>query len=346
MKPEQIKRLYTEFGAEIALSSVCASSFKRTSPWKHRCILRYLKETYSEIISGYEQEQTKKNDAASETNATVSEMQGMVSKTKAAASEPPGTVSGTNSTASDTPAPIWTMWWQGTDDLPEVVSMCYASVNRHRGNHPFKIITCDNYQEYVSLPDHIMDKVRSGTISITHLSDIIRFALLSQHGGLWLDSTIFVADRIPEEIFTAEFFTVRQPLTHRSKYVAQDRWTIFLLAAQKGNLLCRFVFDFILEYYRTQEYLINYFLTDYTIKLAYDEIPQCRKLLDAVPVMENDLYRLENKMNVKWDPAEFEEIKANALFSKLSWRKEGRERTFSGEETIYGHLVKLTGSSL
>ena len=115
MKPKQIKRLYTEFGAEIALSSACASSFKRTSPWKHRCILRYLKETYSKFIAGYMQEQTETEE-----------------KTK------------TEVALSDPPAHIWTMWWQGTDDLPEVVRMCYASINRHRGDRPFTVLTRDN----------------------------------------------------------------------------------------------------------------------------------------------------------------------------------------------------------
>ena len=339
MKPGQIKRIYTEFGTEIALSSVCASSFKMTSPWKHRCILRYLKEKYSEFIDSYKQEQIKMH-------ATVSESEVANSETTASALQMSVTLSATNSTPSETPAPIWTMWWQGTDDLPELVKMCHASVNRHRGKHPFKIITRDNYQEYVSLPDHIMDKVRSGAITITHLSDIIRFALLSQYGGLWLDSTVFVSDRLPEDIFTAEYFTVKRPLTPKNGNVSQDRWTNFLHAGQKGNLLCRFVYDFFIEYWRTQNSLINYFLIDYTIELANQELPPCRKLLDAVPLMNDDLYRLEKKMNTKWDPAVFEEIKKNALFSKLSWRKGGRKQTPSGEETIYGHLVNLTGTAL
>lgn len=307
MKLEQIRRLYTEFGADIALSSACASSTKMAAPWKHRCILRYLKEEYSGLISRYKLEKAE---------------------TKPAASATPGT--------------IWTMWWQGTDDLPEVVSMCYGSVNRHRGNHPFTVLTRDNYQEYVSLPDYVLDKVQSGAITITHLSDIIRFALLTQYGGLWLDSTIFVSDRIPEDIFTAEYFTVRRPVAPKSSNVALDRWTAFLHAAKKGNLLCRFVYDFFMEYWRTQNSLINYFLIDYTIGLACEELPECRKLLDAVPVVNADIYRLEDMMNRKWDPAVFEEIKANALFSKLSWRKGGRKRTSSGEETIYGHLASLT----
>lgn len=306
MKPEQIKRLYTEFGAEIALSSACASSSKRAAPWKHRCILRYLKEKHSGLLARYKEEQTT---------------------AKAAVSEMPGT--------------IWTLWWQMEEELPDTIRMCHASVNRHRGKHPFIILTRENFQEYVSLPDYIMDKVASGAITITHLSDIIRFALLAKYGGLWADSAIFVADRIPEAVFTAEYFTVRRPLAPEYGHVSRNRWTGFLQAAQKGNILCRFVLDLFLEYWETQESLINNFLIDYAIALAYAELPQCRKLLDELPVVDGDIYRLEDKLNVKWDPAVFEEIKRNALFSKLAWRKGGNKKTPSGEETIYGHLLNL-----
>lgn len=77
--------------------------------------------------------------------------------------------------------------------------------------------------------------------------------------------------------------------------------------------------------------------------MAYDEMPQSRKLLDAVPVMDDDLYRLEDMLNSKWDPGVFENMKTHTLFSKLSWRKGDRKETSSGEETIYRHLVQLSG---
>lgn len=98
-----------------------------------------------------------------------------------------------------------------------------------------------------------------------------------------------------------------------------------------------------MESWRKQKYLINYFLIDYDLDMAYDEMPQSRKLLDAVPVMDDDLYRLEDMLNSKWDPGVFENMKTHTLFSKLSWRKGDRKETSSGEETIYRHLVQLSG---
>ena len=89
---------------------------------------------------------------------------------------------------------IWSMWWQGEENLPKVVQLCRASLKRHCGNHKIIIITKDNYKDYVTLPEHIISKVQAGYISLTHLSDIIRAELLVKYGGLWIDSTIFVAD--------------------------------------------------------------------------------------------------------------------------------------------------------
>ncbi|MCR4818206.1 MAG: capsular polysaccharide synthesis protein, partial [Fretibacterium sp.] len=153
MKLSQIKMLYREFGPEIAFSAAGASRFRSLAPWKHRCILRYLRETYAPLIARYQQERSVKTCPDSQV---------------------PGT--------------IWTLWWQGEEHLPEVVRMCHASVRRHCGEHPFKVLTQDNYQEYVTLPGFVMEKFQAGAITITHLSDIIRFALLSQYGGLWMDS--------------------------------------------------------------------------------------------------------------------------------------------------------------
>ena len=304
MKLKQISRLFREFGPGIALSSVCTSSFKAAAPWKHKCILHYLKEKYGDLISRYKQDKHE-----------------------------------TDNSASPMPGTIWTMWWQGADNLPEVVSMCHASVNMHRGTHPFKILTHDNYHEYVTLPEYITDKVNSGAISITHLSDIMRFALLSRHGGLWLDSTIFVTNDIPEDIWEAEYYTVRRPLRTITRNVAGERWTGFLQAAQKGNILCRFVFDLLMEYWAAQRYLIDYFFVDYALELAREELPECERLLDSVPINNRGVESLNPLLNSEWDAAAFENLTSDTLFFKLTWKRK-LEKALHDRETFYGHLLR------
>ena len=302
MKAGRFLELYGHFGKDVALSALLASRFWRANALKHKCILRWLKKNYAGLIDSYR---------------------------------------GTPSTpARNNNLPVWTMWWQGEGNLPDVVRICLDSVKKNCGTRPLRVITSENFGEYVSLPGYVIDKFREGRITITHLSDIARFFLLSNYGGLWLDSTVFISGGIPGSFFEAEYCTVKRALTPRNRNVAQDRWTNFLHAAWPGCVLCKFVLDFFLEYWKTQGTLIDYFLIDYAIEIAYSELPQCRKILDAVPSMECDLYGLEDVMNCEWSPELWESVKASAAFSKLSWRKGGKLKTFSGRETVFAHLLR------
>ena len=178
--------LFKEFGPLVGLSSACSLAIRypmAISRWKDRCIIRWMKEHYGDIIQQYKQG-----------NSCFVKMEKPIE-----------------------PAPIWSVWWQGEENAPEMVKMCFASVNRHRGEHPFIIITKDNYQKYISLPDHIMQKMNSGVLRLTHFSDIIRLYLLTHYGGLWLDATIYVTDTIPEDIFSSNYYSIKPGFDPRRK---------------------------------------------------------------------------------------------------------------------------------
>ena len=298
-------RIFRNFGFRVGCSSVCSSALRRPmaiTRWKDRCILDWLRKNYSSVIQKY-----KHN------------ISGTVEK------------SGSN-------APIWTVWWQGEENAPEVVKMCFASVNRHKGTHPFRIITRDNFREYIGLPEHITRKVQDKTISFTHFSDIIRVYLLYQYGGLWLDATMLVTGNIPEEIFRREFFSIKSGFNPKSHAVTMGRWASFLQAAHKGSMLCGFALDFHLEYWKEQIMPVDYILIDYIYALAYEEFPECRELLDSVPVNNKDTERLMPILNQKWDSGKFAELSASTNFFKLSW-KHKFAGVISGQETFYGHLA-------
>ena len=89
-------------------------------------------------------------------------------------------------------SPIWIMWYQGIKNAPELIKFCVQSVIINRGKHPVYIIDKNNFKKYIDLPDYILKKFNERKFSITHFSDIIRMALLSKHGGYWIDSTYFV----------------------------------------------------------------------------------------------------------------------------------------------------------
>ena len=304
MKISQAIELYNHFGFDVAFSSVCASSFKFACDYRNKIIMSYLKEEYKDFISEYQRKGYDLN------------------------------------TKNDNSNVIWTLWFQGDSDevLPDVVRMCREHLKRNCGSHPVIILTKDNYHHYADIPGYIIDKVNSGQITYTHFSDLIRECLLLNHGGMWTDATIFTTKKIPEGIFDRKYFTVKHAYKN-VRSVAKERWTGFLQASESHNILCDFIYNFFLEYWKKQKILIHYLLIDYVFALAYNEIPACRKILDAVPLSNPELYNLDDLMSSKYDETVFKKLTEETMFFKLNWKRNYSKKTVFGDETFYGHLL-------
>lgn len=44
-------------------------------------------------------------------------------------------------------SPIWVCWWQGEEQMPDIVKACYHSIQKHACTHPVILITSENYQK-------------------------------------------------------------------------------------------------------------------------------------------------------------------------------------------------------
>ena len=283
MKLKHFKILYENFGFGIAFPAFFASRFKSAALLKRERILTYLKTRYSSIISTH--------------NYTTN----------------------TQEHITDSYA-IWTLWWQGKDEVPEVVKACFDSMNNNRGKHSLIILDKNNFRDYIDFPEHVMKKFSMNAISITHLSELIREYLLSRYGGLWLDSTVFVAKEIPEEIFQMKYFTIKRPINTHSRFISQGLWTSAVQASEKGNIMSNFIYDFLIEYLKNENCFIDYFLIDYVIKIALEELPECQKIFDEIPINNPNVMALHELLNSKWDEERYEQLKKDTYLFKLAWR--------------------------
>lgn len=299
MKLSQIKALYKNFGAGITIPLVCASSFRGASSWKHKNIISYLKDKCGGVIHDWRD---------------------MV-----------------QDSCWQNSGPIWCMWWQG-EDMPETVRVCVSSMRQHAGVRPVKILTSQNFREYITLPEHIMRKFESGAITVTHLSDIIRVSLLHKYGGLWLDASVFVAGGMPE-ISGLGYYTVRREDNPRSRNVSHDRWTGFIQGGAKGNVLCGFMRDFLFEYWIGHEMMIDYFLLDYAMEMALTEIPECMRLFEAIPFNNKNVHGLHDVMSEEYSHEKYESLMEDTCFFKLAWRTDYR-KSIKGRETFCGHIFR------
>lgn len=232
---------------------------------------------------------------------------------------------------------VWVCWWQGETDMDELTSCCLRSIRHSCLNANVIVITKNNYSKYISIPQHIIDKLNNGTITITHFSDILRMNLLYSYGGLWLDATMYVSKEIPEEIFRASLFS--QKGEKFGSFVSNCMWSGFFIAGFQYSLLFDYMKTMFAAYWQNENKLIDYYLIDYFISIGYELIPEIKNHIDNVPYNNPDLYALEAVLNNEYDELLWSKMNLDTSFYKLSRKAEHIKYTTSGNETFYGHIL-------
>ena len=140
-------------------------------------------------------------------------------------------------------APIWVCWLQGFDKAPELAKLLVAQIEKQANGHPIHHISLDNYKQYVELPHHVVSKYERGRMPQQQFADVLRAALLAQHGGLWVDTSMYITQTIPEEVFTTPIFNVKDIRPSRTREaVACDftKWQAYFIASHPGSVTYSF----------------------------------------------------------------------------------------------------------
>lgn len=233
--------------------------------------------------------------------------------------------------------PIWTIWWQGEAQMPPVIRECYDSLLRNANGRKVNLLTKDNISDYLQLPASILRKMDEGKITITHLSDIIRVALLAEKGGLYMDCALFVTR--PIEVGDTPFFSTR--VDGDSDCVAnRNKWVFGLIGANKGDVVARFMQEMFYSYWALFDVQINYLMMDYMLLFGYNKIPAIKAEIDMIPYHSPNLHESRYLFNQKIDEQRFEKIFNNNTFLSLTYRFE-YPMTIDGVDTYYGRMINV-----
>lgn len=93
-----------------------------------------------------------------------------------------------SATIAPVPKIIWTLWFQGREQAPDVVQRCIASWERLNPGWQVRCLDERTLGRYVDVAQHI-DLTRQ-TVTAASLSDIARMLLLHEYGGVWVDATL------------------------------------------------------------------------------------------------------------------------------------------------------------
>lgn len=232
---------------------------------------------------------------------------------------------------------IWVFWYQGIDKMPEIIKMCYMSICKHSNGHKVILLSKDNIDDYVKLPDYIYEKLNKGIISFTHFSDILRINLLYNHGGVWMDSSLFITSPINTESYSNLFYSIKnKPLVDST--ISDYRWAGFYLYSREQSPAFYFFKELFDAYWKENIFLIDYLLIDYSFEMLYLKNEQFRKTVNTTPYSNPNLHLLVDVLNFPYDANFFNQFKQETNIFKLTYRVKF-EKLVNDKKTLYGHLI-------
>jgi hypothetical protein len=198
------------------------------------------------------------------------------------------------------------------------------------------MITEKNYQDYVTLPECIQRKFAEGQITITHLSDFLRFKLLYNYGGLYLDATTLITGiqlkGVDDKFFTYKFKTKAQSTP------ALGRWSIAMMGGKVHNPLFCLMYQLIEEQWFNYDKIDKYLLTDYFVLLLYTDLPWVKQMIDNVAFSKSS-FQLKEFINREFNTLHWEEFVKDTHFNVLSRKAKYTTRTADNKLTYYGYLL-------
>ena len=245
------------------------------------------------------------------------------------------------------PKIIWTMWQQGEAQMPETVKASMKTIKdfAERNGCDLHLLTNENLEHFVNIPKDITDKYKKNELTAAHYSDIIRFTLLHQYGGIWMDATLFISPYATVEMFEGDFFSLNHPPTYpeqMERTIGDFKWSGFFLAGQKGGNHFKHIRDLYIYYVRKYPIFIHYLMMDYFILSEYTSNPEFRSLVDKLPVLETAerLWFLREHANDSFEEYEWEKLLKTTPIMKTTY-KINKEKIITGS-----YLYKLFNGEL
>ena len=225
------------------------------------------------------------------------------------------------------PKIVWTMWQQGEAHMPDTVKASIKTIKdfAERNGCQFHLLTDKNIANFVNIPLDITEKYKKKKVKAAHYSDIVRFSLLYEYGGIWMDATLFVSPYATLQMFKGDFFSLNHPPIHTDKFeqtIGDFKWSGFLLAGIKRKLYFKHICDLYIYFVRKYPIFIHYLMMDYFILSEYHCNNEFRVLVNELPILApaERVWFLRDHANDLFDENEFEEVLKTTPIMKTTYK--------------------------
>lgn len=213
---------------------------------------------------------------------------------------------------------IFSIWLQGEDQAPQIVQACWRSI---RANCSEELVVLDGKTlfEWIQLPEFIVDKWRSGKMRAAHFTDICRVELLYRYGGVWMDSTDFVSNPLPQWLLDLDFFVFMSGDRQRGFYSYIQNCFI---RARKGSYLLKCWREAMFAYWEHEDSTVDYFVHQLLFKKVLECNPLASRQFAAMPKYSQDATHTVwfGGADRSFDPDAFASMTSAALFQKTEYK--------------------------
>ena len=230
---------------------------------------------------------------------------------------------------------IWQYWGQGleTSQLPDLVKLCFASVDQYCGDYQIIRLDEDTVRDYLDLPDFVWQKKSNSQFKPAFFADLIRLALLDVYGGVWIDATILLTAPIPAKILEQDVFMFhRHPEAEQKEFWHHFNDNYFgwhtehyvnvlnsFIVGKKGNEVIHTCLDIMLNYWKTQNNIPHYFI----FQIMFNELMR-DYLVDQPMILLDDtlVHLLQVRQSEQFNQKIYDEIAMKTSIHKLNYIKE------------------------
>lgn len=214
---------------------------------------------------------------------------------------------------------MWWLWFQGSENAPQIVRKCYSSAKSVAQKLEFEFIELnnDNIFNYVNLPEKIKIMWKENKISNATFSDLCRISLLADYGGLWVDSTVFLSDVIEEEIINSDIFFFQASFLDLT-VTKISSW--FMYSKKKNNRFICSVRDTFVNYWLKNDIIPDYFIFHLFVSVIMEKV-EFKDMINRMPYMSNTYPSLlERELRKKYDEKTVKYILKKSKIHKLTYK--------------------------
>ena len=211
--------------------------------------------------------------------------------------------------------PVWAYWGQGLADRPPVVDACLSHLRRLHRQDELHLLDDETLREHVIIPPVVQERVAHNR---THFSDILRVALLSRHGGTWVDATCYCMVHLPS------FASARLDsgfLAFARNYTDTYMLSSWFMASRPGHVIPTLLRNALYVYWTHRTTLVHYFLLHFLFEALHARHAPFREAWDRTfPLDAYAAHRLQGCWLSPGDEGQWREVLDASPVHKLTYK--------------------------